>query len=500
MSNKLIKYLILFLVLALALVAVLVYVGSERVISFELLEQAPATGQYITLQLFVTALAALVLASIILWSLFRLLLNLPAKMKSGIDKKRQKSGFDALEEAQIALENGNIRRALKLAKKADDILKKPGLTTLLLAKAAEQIGDIELARQKYEVLSKGEKTKTAGLRGLARISANMGDHISVIEKAKSVFSSDKSSKWAFDDLFGAQISATKWADALETLQIAEGKKLVEKDKSRRMRAVLLSAEADRLDKSGNPSQAIDLAIKSVELEPSFAPAAALAARLLARNGDNKKAAKIIERAWNKSPHPALSQAYRDLFVTMDKKDKAKKIKQLVKQNPNNRESKILLAELALERGDGVEALSVLDELLHGDNVSARLCLLASQAEEVCQNPIDARSWQIRATTAPLEADWSDLDPEGDAFSYNDDDWKQLIKSYGETASLIHPRLISGARRRAIIKHSKIDNLAITEEDTKTDEQEKTMVFDKPENDKAESLATRLEKLLERKNK
>jgi len=65
-----------------------------------------------------------------------------------------------------------------------------------------------------------------------------------------------------------------------------------------------------------------------------------------------------------------------------------------------------------------------------------------------QNTQDARIWMERAATAPAEPDWSDLDPEGDAFDYTNQDWRRLIFTYGEKGELIHPRYERGAARRA----------------------------------------------------
>ena len=82
--------------------------------------------------------------------------------------------------------------------------------------------------------------------------------------------------------------------------------------------------------------------------------------------------------------------------------------------------------------------------------SARLCLLAARAEDMLDNPRDARLWLERAATAPLEADWSDLDPSGEAFHYTAQDWRRLIMSYGEAGELIHPRQEQLSPRRAIL--------------------------------------------------
>ena len=39
--------------------------------------------------------------------------------------------------------------------------------------------------------------------------------------------------------------------------------------------------------------------------------------------------------------------------------------------------------------------------------------------------------------------WSDLDPEGPAFLYDDADWARLVYVYGDAGQLIHPRMERG---------------------------------------------------------
>jgi HemY protein len=61
--------------------------------------------------------------------------------------------------------------------------------------------------------------------------------------------------------------------------------------------------------------------------------------------------------------------------------------------------------------------------------------------------MDAQMWTERATTAPHELDWSDLDPEGPGFGYEPQDWRRLVFSYGDSGELVHPR----AERQAAIR-------------------------------------------------
>jgi HemY protein len=55
----------------------------------------------------------------------------------------------------------------------------------------------------------------------------------------------------------------------------------------------------------------------------------------------------------------------------------------------------------------------------------------------------ARVWIAKATGARSEADWSDLDAEGNAFGYSAADWSDVILNFAETAALSHPRYERG---------------------------------------------------------
>jgi HemY protein len=54
-----------------------------------------------------------------------------------------------------------------------------------------------------------------------------------------------------------------------------------------------------------------------------------------------------------------------------------------------------------------------------------------------------RQWLAQAAAAPRAPDWSDLDPEGPAFLYDDGDWARLVYAYGDAGQLIHPRMERG---------------------------------------------------------
>ncbi|PHR92970.1 MAG: heme biosynthesis protein HemY [Robiginitomaculum sp.] len=502
------RYLILPLILILGLLGLLVYVGDARWVQITLLENEPASvaGIGLSLRAAIIGAVGLVASVIILWSLGAWLWRLPKRMKTGFGRQRQINGLDALEESLLAGEAGDGERARKQAKRVRDLLDRPALSAIVSAKAAEAAGNTDKASDHYKVLLETPKTETAGRRGLARLAVNKGDHRAAIEMTKSVYSAPKGPTWAFDILFGSQVALNDWDGALETLALAEKRKHIDKLAAHRRKAVLLSAKAAQLEKDGKTNDAIDMALQATETSQGFAPAAALAARLLAQNDQAKKAANLLEKSWSQNPHPALALAYRDLFAGSDEALKAKKIKGLIKANPDHRESALLSAEEALRAKDGVEALQVLGGLLRNEDPSARLCALASAAEELLGNTVDARLWHFRASTASIEANWSDLDPDGPAFNYTQTDWQRLVMSYGETGELIHPRHETFKRRRAVVVENaaqapeKNSDTASVTDDKKTENADTgTDIDDKGinlKNDEKKDLSERLDNLLD----
>jgi HemY protein len=117
--------------------------------------------------------------------------------------------------------------------------------------------------------------------------------------------------------------------------------------------------------------------------------------------------------------------------------------ELVSKRRDSRESKIVMAELAMERGDWGAAQNALEDA-YRENPSSRICILFAQVARGRGDENGARTWLAQAAAAPRELDWSDLDPEGPAFLYDDSDWARLVYVFGDGGQLIHPRMERGA--------------------------------------------------------
>jgi HemY protein len=204
----------------------------------------------------------------------------------------------------------------------------------------------------------------------------------------------------------------------------------------------MAAQAAKLERERRADKAADMAQKAFRTAPGFAPAAALSARLLVGEGKAERAASILEEAWENSPHPALAHAYRDLMPGEAREARSERMRALAERRRDHRESRIVLAELAMEKGDWGAAQSALDDA-YRENPSSRICILFAQVARARNDENAARTWLAQAAAAPREADWSDLDPEGPAFLYDESDWARLVYVFGDSGQLVHPRMERG---------------------------------------------------------
>ncbi len=374
------------------------------------------------------------------WRGIAWLIEMPGRLRRAHEQSRRDKGYDALELAVIAAASGDARGAVKNAERVKALLDRPALSGLLAARAAEAAGDIAGAERQYQTLLDDKRTALAARRGLVRSALERRDFPAAIAEATAAFDAEPNAKWAFEALFDAQVAAREWSEAVAALSRGEKRGHIVPLAAKRRRAVLLAAEAAKAEARNAPDEARRLAEKAVSSAPGFAPAAALAARLLVAAGKGWRAAGLLEDAWAAKPHPALALAYRDLKDDERPAARTKRLRGLVELNADHRESAVLRAEIALSEDDIADARAALEPVLDEENPpSSRLCTLMSQIERAAQNKKEANAWLTRSLSAPSEPDWSDLDPEGPAFGYLDEDWARLVYSYGDAGELIHPR-------------------------------------------------------------
>ena len=393
------------------------------------------------------AIIAITLLMAVMLPLLRFLMVLidaPGRIGRGNERRKRQKGQESLALGLIAAEAGEFDEARRHAEKAAELVEEPRLAKLLEARAAEVAGDIPAAERAYSGMLQNEDTEILGRKGLLQAALKRGDRISAMAHAEAALKLSKTSSWPFTTLFELRVQAGDWEGAIDTLEEGEKRKLIEAKAATRRRAVLLSAGAHKHERERRPEKATDMAQRAVRLAPGFAPAAAIAARLLVIEGKAWKAQAVLEEAWETAPHPAIAHAYRDIKSDEQPVDRQRRMMGLVELKPEHRESKIIAAEIAMQQLNWQGAWDNLEHA-YRENPSSRICNLFAG---VCKGRGDeegARRWLAQAAVAPREADWSDLDPEGPAFLYDDQDWARLVYMFGDAGQLIHPRMERGGR-------------------------------------------------------
>ena len=206
---------------------------------------------------------------------------------------------------------------------------------------------------------------------------------------------------------------------------------------KRRRSVLYTAKAVNLQHTEKLAAQRALA-EAIRAAPDFPPAVYHGARFLMTDAKVKAAQGVLELGWKARPHPALAQLSRRLVPQDSRFNIAARLKALANVHPDHRESRILTAEIAMDTADWVGAIKSL-ALLVEENPTARLCLLMERALKGYGDQVEAQRWGRMAASASREADWSDIDPKGNAFDYDRAGWSRLVYAFGDVGDLVHAR-------------------------------------------------------------
>ncbi len=363
-------------------------------------------GYEIRASLMVAAIAAAILLALIaiVWTILRSLLRTPRAIGHFVGARRRDRGYRALSTGMIAVGAGDVRTARRSADESRALLGEVPLTLLLTAQAAQLSGDGDAARKAFESLSEGKETRILGLHGLFVEARRQGEHDAARHFAEEAMRLAPRIGWAGSALFEYQARAGDWSDALNTLDANTQAGLVDKKGAKRLRAVLLTAMAMEHEQ-GEPEEARPLALEAQKLAPDLPPAALIAARLLARDGNIRRATRILEAAWKAMPHPEIADAYAHVRPGDAARDRLKRIRRLNELRANHAEGAMALARAAIDAGDWMAARGALEGLVRA-GPSERVCLLMAEIEEKEHGDQGRiRAWLTRAIGAPRDPAW-----------------------------------------------------------------------------------------------
>lgn len=367
--------------------------------------QWQGTEYQTTLMVVLIAVVALVAAIMIIWWLVRAILDSPRLVRRFWRERKRDRGYHALSRGLIAANSGDAASARRHTKESVRLLGREPLVDLLDAQAALLEGKRDHARERFEEMLGDDETRLVGLRGLYIEAERQGEREAARHYAEKAYGEAKALPWAANAMLRYHCLAGEWAHALETLEASRAAGLIDKDKAKRQRAVLLTALA-MAEEPAEPASAAKHAREAHKLEPDFVPAAIIGAKALARNSDIGRAAGMLEKVWKKNPHPEVAAAYVHLRVGDSAKDRLKRARKLAAMRANHVEGNIAIAEAAIEAQEWQAAREALKPALTG-RPSERVCLIMADIEEGEHGDKGRmRDWLSRAVNAPKDAAWT----------------------------------------------------------------------------------------------
>ncbi len=356
-----------------------------------------------TTVLVVAVLAALAL-TIALFVAVRWLICVPGSIFGWFGRRRRERGLAALSRGLIAVGVGDAKTATKATEEATWVLGDEPLALLLQAQAAQLIEDRGSADRAYRTMLEIPETRLLGLRGLYVEAVRWGDGEAAARHAEEANRLAPKLAWAGTALADHRAQTHDWQGALETIDRNRRNGVVGSAAAKRLRAVVLTA--DGLERETTAADIVrGTALEAHGLAPSLVPAACLAARLVSRNGDLRKAARILETTWKIEPHPDLADTYAGLRSGDSAQDRLARIRELVKLRANHPEGQLALARAAIDAKDFGTARDALKPLLV-ETPTRRVCLaMAALDDGEHADAAAARAWLTRAVHAPRDRAW-----------------------------------------------------------------------------------------------
>lgn len=345
------------------------------------------------------------IALMVLWSILSFIFGFPSFVAMASRQRRREKGYAALSRGLIAAGSGDARAASRASVQASKHLRDDPLALVLRAQAARLSGDGVRAEAVYGELAQREDTRILGLRGLHDEAHRRGDSEAARHFAGEAYR-ERALSWSAQTVLEHRAAEGNWQKALSIVETNLAAKLIDRETGDRQRAVLETAIG--LEREAvSPDEALALARSAMKRAPDLVPAIVLTARLLIRRGDIRKAAKLIEAAWPRCPHPELARTYLDVRPGDSTTDRLARAQTLMRISSFDPISRMTVARTALAAKNFVSAREAMAPLIaEGKRPTVRACLLMADLEDAEFGDLGQwREWLARASRAPLDPAW-----------------------------------------------------------------------------------------------
>ena len=300
--------------------------------------------------------------AMVLWGLLRFLLRIPSHRQPGNRARRRAKGFAAVSRGMVAVGAGDPRSAKRHADDASRLLGDEPLALLLKAQAAQMTGDRVRGRRVPADARRAGDARARPARPL-RGGSPQGRPRGRPGLCRRGRPAVAPVSWAGEALLEFQCADGDWTGALDHA----GARSRRGRQGHRQAPTRRAAVGGRNVPRGKGAEAaLARAQEAMKLATDLVPAAALAARLLSRRGDLRKASQDRRDRLEPSPHPDLAEAYMNVRPGNSALDRLKRAERLLSLRPHAAEGRIAVATAAIGARDAARARDALEPLLEAD--------------------------------------------------------------------------------------------------------------------------------------
>ncbi len=359
-----------------------------------------------SLLVIIASVAALALVCVIIYTLFFALVRSPRSWMRSQLARKQALGLSALTDTFAAIATQDIAAARKQIARARQLLPHQPLTLMLAAQVARLEGNESQARLYLEQMLKAEGTEFMALRGFIENARRSHDDDAALNYAEKALAIKPQDSWLIKTLVGLYARKGRSQDALRLLEVSARKRYISRQEFRELGAYALYENALTLKEQRRWDFAIAVLEDTLRRKPDFAPASSLLAEAYLKQNEGKRALKALTHAWKIAPHPLLTEALmRCIEASKEQKKTAAAIEKLAAHHPEHRESRFLLATLAIQQRDFDLARRLLRHLGQSEE-TVRVCAMLAEIETMTENREQAGEWLKRAGKAANDPAYS----------------------------------------------------------------------------------------------
>ncbi len=293
-----------------------------------------------------------------------------------------------------AITEGDMKTAEKHLKELKEKIGDSAIIDLLklkILKGEKKFDEVEKLSSKL-LKTKGEEL--VGLKAMIESSSKNKEFDKALISANKAFEIRQDLYWVIENTFRLRAMASDWHGAIEVLEVAHKKKMIDPNKYFSMKAVSLYEMGLAYAKNKQEMLFEKCMEEAYNLCPSFVPSALKWAECESKKDKIRLAEKILKEVWRVCPTYDIAKAYLKLFSAETPQDHVHRMESFALLNVSNPSlNNYILAELDMKAKFYDRAKSEFEIFLINNPATKKIAkLIAKYEKEVNKNLKAEQKW------------------------------------------------------------------------------------------------------------